>query len=66
MFFMATCIDAIALTETWLSNHVQNDELLPVGYKLFRRDRQTEAGGVLLAVMCVIALLIPQLISCTN
>jgi hypothetical protein len=45
-------IDVIALTETWLSNHVRNDEILPVGYKLFRRDRQTgkRGGGVLLAV----------------
>ena len=40
------------MTETWLSNHVRNDEILPVGYKLFRRDRQTgtRGGGVLLAV----------------
>jgi hypothetical protein len=43
-------IDVIALTETWLSNRVQNDEILPIGYKLFRRDRQTgkRGGGVLL------------------
>ena len=45
-------IDVIALTETWLSNRVRNDDILPVGYKLFRRDRQTgkRGGGVLLAV----------------
>ena len=45
-------VDVIALVETWLTVNVRDDEILPVGYKLFRRDRRTgkRGGGVLLAV----------------
>ena len=34
-------VDVIALVETWLTVNVRDDEILPVGYKLFRRDRRT-------------------------
>ena len=40
----------IAITETWLSNNILNGEILPNYYTLYRRDRASRGGGVLLAV----------------
>ena len=37
----------ICLTETWLSDHVSDGEILPNEY---RKDRPTRGGGVLIAV----------------
>jgi hypothetical protein len=41
---MANQFDIIALTETWLDSSILNNELLPVGYKIFRRDREVFHG----------------------
>ena len=38
------------VTETWLTSFVENKEILPSGYVIYRRDRGRRAGGVLLAV----------------
>ena len=40
----------ICLTETWLSDHVSDGEILPNGFVLYRKDRPTRGGGVLIAV----------------
>jgi Reverse transcriptase (RNA-dependent DNA polymerase) len=42
--------DVVALTETWLSDSVKNAELFDERYLVFRRDRGSRGGGVLLAV----------------
>ena len=42
--------DVIGLTETWLSNSIFDNEILPSNYTLFRCDRQSRGGGVLIAV----------------
>ena len=42
--------DIIALTETWLTDSVFNNEILPINYKIFHKDRSSRGGGVLLAV----------------
>lgn len=48
--------DVIALTETWLSLHINDEELLNNSYTIFRRDRYSDpniltvGGGVLIAV----------------
>jgi exonuclease III len=48
---MANQFDIIALTETWLDSWILNHELLPIGYDIFRRDREGKrGGGVLLAI----------------
>ena len=48
---MTNQFDVIALSETWLDSSVSNDELIPNGYMIIRRDRQDKrGGGVLLAV----------------
>ena len=42
--------DIIAVTETWLSDKIFNNEILPSNYSIIRRDRSSRGGGVLLAV----------------
>ena len=42
--------DIIAVTETWLSNSTFSNEILPLGYQVYRRDRPHTGGGVLIAV----------------
>ncbi|XP_068739481.1 uncharacterized protein [Montipora capricornis] len=42
--------DVVWVTETWLTSLVENKEILPSGYVIYRRDRGSHAGGVLLAV----------------
>ena len=42
--------DVVWVTETWLTSFVENKEILPSGYVIYRRDRGSRAGGVLLAV----------------
>lgn len=34
------------ITETWLHSEIPDDNLVPPGYKIFRRDRPTRGGGV--------------------
>lgn len=44
-------IDILCLTETWLTNGVFNNELLPEDYSIYRRDRESQRGGdVLIAI----------------
>lgn len=34
------------VTETWLHSEIPDDNLVPPGYKIFRRDQPTRGGGV--------------------
>lgn len=43
-------MDIFALTETWLSDSVNDAEIFDDRYMIFRKDRPTRGGGVLLAV----------------
>jgi len=38
------------ITETWLSDTIYDAEILPYNYTIFRKDRPSRGGGVLLAV----------------
>ena len=51
-FVYSENFDVVALTETWLTNSVSDNEILDVGYSIYRSDRSTgkRGGGVLLAV----------------
>ena len=40
----------LCITETWLSDYVSDGEILPHGYVLYRKDRPSRGGGVLVAV----------------
>ena len=44
-------LDIICLTETWLNDSINNREIFPLGYNIYRKDRLTRVGGgVLIAV----------------
>ena len=48
--------DMVAITETWLNPSVSSLEILPYGYDLYRKDRESRVGGgVMLAVKNKIA-----------
>ena len=49
-FALSTNHYVICVTETWLNNHIYNQEILPPNYNIFRRDRESRGGGVLIAV----------------
>ena len=38
------------ITETWLSESVSDFEILPGNFSIFRKDRGSRGGGVLIAV----------------
>ena len=42
--------DIIAVTETWLSDKIFDNEILPKNYTIIRKDRKTRGGGLLLAI----------------
>jgi len=42
--------DIIGLTETWLTDAILDNEILPINYSIYRADRDTRGGGVFLAV----------------
>ena len=41
--------DIIAITETWLSNHIYTNKTISHGYNALRKDRDRRGGGVILA-----------------
>ena len=49
-YIYAADFDVIAITETWLSDNIYSNEILPNNYNIIHRDRDTRGGGVLLAV----------------
>ena len=44
------CYDLFCVTETWLHEHIHNSEILPTNYRIYRNDRGSRGGGVLIAV----------------
>ena len=46
-FVYSSLPDVIAVTETWLSDSIFNNEVLPNGYSVYCKDRQSR-GGVLI------------------
>ena len=49
-------MDILCLSETWLSHYIFDNKILPAGYMIYRRDRLTWGGGVLVAVRNSISL----------
>ena len=43
------------ITETWLSSTVLDNEILPSNFSLYRKDRESRGGGVLIAVNSLVA-----------
>ena len=47
----SSSLDVIAITESWLTQYIYDNEILPIGYNIFRHDRTSaRGGGVLIAV----------------
>ena len=42
--------DIIFGTETWLNEDIKDNEIIPDNYTVYRKDRNREGGGVLLAI----------------
>ena len=42
--------DFFCVTETWLSDYIYDCEILPSDFVLYRKDRPSRGGGVLVAV----------------
>ncbi|CAB4038149.1 Hypothetical predicted protein, partial [Paramuricea clavata] len=42
--------DIVCVNETWLNEDIKNSEILHSGYDIFRNDRGSRGGGVLLAI----------------
>ena len=42
--------DIVCVTETWLNADISNSEILDEGYEIFRKDRESRGGGVLVAI----------------
>ena len=40
----------LIITETWLTNSYYNAELIPLGYCVYRQDRPSRGGGILIAI----------------
>jgi len=36
------------ITETWLSDHIYNNEILPIDYVIYRKDHSSRGGGIML------------------
>ena len=49
-FIYSHHFDIIAITETWLSNNIFYNEILPTNYRIYCNDHGCRGGGVLLAV----------------
>ena len=43
-------IDIASLNETWLNNNINSDELLFYNYSVYRIDRSTKGGGVMILI----------------
>ena len=46
----SSTFDVICITKTWLTNFICDKEILPKVYTLYRKNRVTRGGGVLIAV----------------
>ena len=42
--------DILAISETWLSDHIHSEIVHISGYHLYRNDRRSHGGGVLLYI----------------
>ena len=49
-FVYSTNYSIICVSETWLSNHIFDNEILPNGYAIYRKDRSSRGGGILITI----------------
>ena len=49
-FVYASDFNVLCITETWLSDHISDGEILPSDFVLYRKDRPSRGRGVLIAI----------------
>ena len=49
-FVYSSSYDVICITETWSTDYIYDKEILPNKFTLYRRDKESRGGGVLIAV----------------
>ena len=49
-FVYSRSLDCVCITESWFSNHIFNNEVLPSNYSIYRCDRKSRGGGVMVAI----------------
>ena len=49
-FVYSSSFRIVTVTETWLNNQILNNEILPTNFVIYRKDRDSRGGGVLLAI----------------
>ena len=49
-FVYSSNLEIICCTETWLTGDTFDNEILPSGYTIHRKDRSSRGGGVMIAV----------------
>ena len=50
LYIYSSDFDVICLIETWLSESVFDQEILPINCNIYRKDRHSRGGGVLIAI----------------
>ena len=54
-YVYSTPFNVYCITETWLKDDIYDNEILPAEYTLYRKDRSSRGGGVLIAVNNIIS-----------
>ena len=49
-FIYSSDFSIVGVSETWLTSSIWDNEILPHGFTIYRNDRKTRGGGVLMAV----------------
>ena len=49
-FIYSNSYEIVCITETWLSDAVFDNEIIPKNYSIYRKDRKSRGGGVLVAI----------------
>ncbi len=49
-YILSKLLDIICITETWLTNEHFDSEILPIDFCIYRRDRESRGGGILIGV----------------
>ena len=49
-FVYSNPFEIYCITETWLSNFVYDNEIIPSKFNIYRKDRKSRGGGVLVAI----------------
>ena len=43
-------MDILGVTETWLTDMIFDLEILPTNFTIYRKDRNSRGGGVMIAI----------------